>query len=327
MITEAPLTAEAREALLYDIFTDHLPHLGELFLPTDGFYGNLQGPKQAQHMLGCLCRWLAVKPGYIGLEFEPSDGETPDGRRYTIRIESDALSDEFVLGATLAYALTKYLVERHKQILLPAADQVTMLATASNVFGLGLVISNGLSPKYKWADSWRHTQDQHAPRLIGNYPETSYSYLLLAFIKKHRMSPLQFRGHLTPWTAKRLGMALPRHSSAAVTEIRHKIRVANIKMLGIAWLSIMICGISVFIIMARSKPVSAKITQAQDQVTFLATLKQQCKQSLNYDRQYADHTDIQVVRTLNAESLRCESLSNQQAAAEQTYQHLIEPTN
>ncbi len=323
LITEAPLTAEAREALLHELFGEELPHIGEIFIPDDDFYGNERGAKQAQHMLRLLCLWLGVKPGYVGLAHKSINNTVPDGQRYTIYVNPETLGDEFVLGAFLAVALSGYLLKERKQIRLPERDQTALLATASIMFGLGLVIANGWAPEYSWVQRLR----KPTANMPIAYPIGSYSSLFRAYIKKHRLSPLTFERYITPWAARRLDVTMPRRASVTVTETRHKIGLNNVKLAGAGWLIIMVIGLSGFVLAVRVRPVPAKVTDAQEQIDLLTNLSQQCQQKVNYDRQYADLADIQTVRTLNAESLRCESLNNQEKAAERVYQDLVGSRN
>lgn len=319
--TPLPLTSEARETLLDSKFAGVVPHYGQLFIPDDAFYGNQNGMKQAKHMLGVLCHWLGVKPGYIGLKLPAGKHTAPDGRKLTIEIGPSVLNDEFVLGAFMAYNVTRYLVEQRAQITTAKADQPNMLATASIVLGLGLVISNGLSPKYSWVNK---PGDQNV-KLLDDFSESHYLYMLRSFIKKHRVNPISFIPYVAPWTAKQLGIKSQPNASKAVLEIRHKIFVTNLKIIAVAWLVVMIFGISGFVISKRVRPEPTTAIQAQAKITELNDLRQECESTLTYNRQYADLADIQTVRKLNADQVNCQSLKNQQTVAEQSYQKLLHP--
>lgn len=318
-LTKVPLTAEAREKLLEELFADELPHPGELFIPDDSFYNANTGHKQAEHMMKLLCRWLGIKPGYIGLEFEFSKNTTVDGRRYTIYIELSTLKDEFVLGGFLAHALTCYLVEQRKQIHLPDTDQhAALLASASIMFGLAIVVMNGLDPSYNLLQRLKHNISS-----LRGFPLSNYIQMSLSFFRRHQINQNTFHFSLAPWTEKRLGLKKFRRPSRAVHDVRHKIKVANSKLLGLGWLALLILCLGSFVIFQRIKPMSAKLKTAEQNVSLLNNLTRLCKDAVAYDRQYADTSDIQTVRALNAESLRCQSLENRYNAAEQHYQKLL----
>lgn len=318
-ITEVPLTAEARELLLEGFFHDELPHQGELFVPTDSFYMAGTSHVRAQQMVRELCVWLGIKPGYIGLEFEHGNKDNPDGKRYTIYLESSTLADEFVLGAFLAYALTRYLLEERKQVYLPATDQqAALLASASIVFGLGLVIMNGITPSYNWLDDLRkrHT------RLLKDFPLPNYTFMTRSFLRKHLIPQDAFLHSAAPWTTKRLGLRRSKRPSHAVLDTQHKVKVENMKLIGLCWTTVMLVGIGMFAAAVRVRPVPAGVQTAQQQANQAQQLAKLCKDSLAYDRQYADTSDIQTERALNAEGLRCQSLQNQSDTAAQRYNEL-----
>ena len=325
LITHAPLTAEARESLLQDLFAEHMPHYGEMFIPDDSFYSTEPGQKQAKHMVAQLCRWLGIKPGYIGLTYESDPGSVPDGQRYVIFIESWVLEDEFYLGATLALALTRYLIEEKKRVRLPPSDQSALTAAASTEFGLGLVIMNGLSPVYGWADKWITKLISPSHSVMGKFPVKTYSKLVKGFIAKYRVHPATFQHVLTPWAAERLSIRASRGGSKTVNDTRHKIRYENIKLVGICWIIALVLGVGSYVLSMRVAPIAPEILQAQEELALLNSVTRDCKDALAYKRQYADSTDIQSVRNLNAENLRCKSLENQRSAAEQNYRQLTNP--
>lgn len=323
--TGTVLTAEARESLLENSFADHMSHYGELFIPDDDFYTNKTGRDQAGHMLLMLCRWLGIKPGYIGLVYEISDGQSPEGRRFTIEVKNRELNDEFLLGAVLAYALTRYLVEEKKQLRMPPEQQDALLAAASVEFGLGLVIMNGLSPVYGWADNLAIKLLSASKLAIGSYDTGLYTRLVKRFCSKYRVQPAAFRHSLAPWTSKRLGLIPSRHPTKTLEEIRRKIHLENMKLAGMCWLLLTIIGVFVFVTSQRVDRPGPETVQAYDQMILLNSISRKCQESVAYNRQYADLTDIQTVRNLNAEHVRCESINNQRQLAEQDYARLTKP--
>lgn len=312
LITEVPLTAEAREKFINQLFMDELPHQGEVFVPDDDFYRGSTAPKKAAHMVKMLCRWLGIKPGYINLELESGGTEVPDGSHYTIYVETSVLKDEFILGAYLAHALTRYLVEERKQVHLPETDQqAALLAGASVIFGLGPVIMNGLNPAYSWASDLRPSG-----HLLKNFPLSSYSHMTRNFLRKYRIDQASYLHSLTPWAVRRLGLPPSRHPSHAVRDARHSRRVANSKLAGVCWVVVLVIGISGFVFVQRVRPQSAETIEASQKVLLLHELTRVCADQLAYERQYADISDIQTVRALNAEALRCKSLQNHYEAAQ-----------
>lgn len=319
-ITEVPLTAEAREKLIEQLFVDELPRTGEVFVPDDDFYYGTSSHKKAEHMVKVLCRWTGIKPGYIGLEFESGSSKTPDGKRYTIYLESSTLKDEFVLGAYLAYTLTRYLIEERKQIFLPEADQqAALLASASIVFGLGLVVANGISPAYSWVSRFR----QHDTHLLKNFPAYNYSQMTLNFLHKYRIDQNIYVHSLTPWTLKRMGLPKQRRTSHAIRDARHHIRVANAKLVGVCWILLLVVFIGGFVFIQRVRPLPRELAEASEKVSLFSELTRLCEDALAYDRRYSDTSDIQTMRSLNAEALRCQSLRNQHEAAERHYNQLL----
>lgn len=318
----APLTAEATERLIQDTFSDTVPHYGESLIPNDQFYGHDTGPVQARYILHELCRWLGIKPGYIRLDVGSFTAGASESHRYKISIPPEIVHDEFRLAALLSYALSRYLITEQKQI--QSTDTDHLVALGSIMFGLGFVIANGLSPQYGWADSWKQKFKPVGTDLLGRYPEASYYHALNAFIKKQRLSFGLFQYALTPWAAKRLHIKSVRYTSHAVSDSWHQTHLANLKFAGGTWLVMMAIGTGIFVIGMRVKPPSPAIIDAQEQLTLLTALVQNCKQTVVYERQYADLTDIQTVRKLNGDDLRCQSLNNQRTAAERSYLQIIE---
>ncbi len=312
-ITTVPLTAEAREQFIARLFTDELPNEGNVFVPGDDFYNGETRRREAKHMVALLCRWLGIKPGYIGLEFESGGGQIPDGRRHTIYIDNTTLENEFVLGGFLAYALTRYLVEERKQIHLPEPDQqAALLASSSIVFGLGLTIMNGINP----TSSWLSYRLRHTTELLKEFPVSNYAHMTLKFLQKYRIDHISYSFALTPWASKHLGLHHIKRLSRAAADAKHQSRIANIKLAGITWLVLFTISIGTFLYTHQTRPLPSGIVEASRKADLLRGLTRTCNDRLAYDKQYADTSDLQTIRALSAEQLRCQSLQNQADTAQ-----------
>lgn len=317
-ITEIPVTAEARETLLRELFYDELPHPGELFVPTDSFYANGLPQARAQAMLRQLCAWLGIKPGYVGLVFESTAEDHPDGTRYTIYVEQAVLHDEFVLGGFLAHSLTRYLLEERKAVRLPTPDlQTALLASATIVFGLGIVVLNGVDPVYGWIQTWRRKN-----MLLKGFRTPTYAFMLRNFLRAHQIVSRRYAASLTPWAAARMGQSQSPKPIHAVALARQHTKLMNLKTVGLVWLTVLILGLGVFVSLQRANYGSVEQQEALQEVTRLDQIKQLCYDALVYDRRYADLSDLQAERALNADAARCRSLDNEFKAAERRYYDL-----
>ena len=98
-------------------------------------------------------------------------------------------------------------------------------------------------------------------------------------------------------------------------EARHKERLTHLKFIGILWLSVVVIGVGGFTLLQRAKQPSIQLTAIQEQADLLEKLSATCKENLAYQRQYADLTDIQTIRSLNSLNLHCQSLNNRYQAA------------
>jgi hypothetical protein len=317
---DSPLTAEGRLQLLETAFSQELPHPGEIFVPSDNFYlSGISGKKQADHMLRELCRWLGIKPGYIGLEFEAGQTKPPDGKRHTIHIETTLLHDEFVLGAYLANSLTQYLVEQRKQIWLPDTDQqASLLASASVIFGLSAVVLNGYCRAYYTPRLLRSP----AHVLLKGFDYNNYLLLTRNYLHKYRIEPVVYSHSLTPQIRRALGLPVPARVSHAIHDLKHRLKVRKLKILGLNWLLALVIAIAGFTLLQQAHPMSGQAREAEQKVTLLGELVKTCHESLAYSRNYVDYSDIQAMRALNAEELRCQSLQNQYDAANRGYKAL-----
>jgi hypothetical protein len=318
-VTELPVTASAREDLLEQTFSDELPHWGQLFVPDDAFYPTGPVSEQADHMLTALCRWLGVKPGYFAVELE---GHAADEKasRYRIFVERSAQHNEFLLAAVIAHALIRYLLEDRKQIRLPEPDQqAAFCAQASVPFGLGIVILNGLIPQFEWGG---HTARHIEHQLLGTLPQVQYVHLVEAFIHRYRLPVVGYRSSLTPWAARWLHIRTPRRSLHAVLAAKHHQRLERVKLAGVAWLSALVAIICAMTFAHRALPTNPQVQAAQDQVTLLHNLLQLCQDSTAYDQRYIDTSDIQALRSIQAEQNRCVSLRNQYQSAQADYANL-----
>ena len=203
--SEFPLTSEAREKFVVDLFDTELPHQGEVFLPDDDFYIHSSPHQKAENMINLLGKWLGIKPGYIGLAFESEKIKKKNIHKFYISINQITLSDEFILGAKIAYELARYLVEERKQILPSQSDQRSaLLANATIEFGLGLVILNGIKPKryIKMADK------DTTPDILQGFSKTIYSQMIISFSHKYRIDRSRYVHCLTPWSADNLYLKL-----------------------------------------------------------------------------------------------------------------------
>ncbi len=323
LITEAPLTTDAREALLREQFSADFPHDGKLLVPDDTFYTIANPIKQAKNMQQQLCDWLGIEPKRIGLVFEGQRLDPNDSSHYRIFVEKEAMHNEFVLGASLAHALVRYLIEDRKQIRLAARDQQdALIATASILFGLGLVISNGLLPRYPWLEAVGiHKRVGH--QLLGHVQPGQFHQQLRAYLKRYRITEVHYAGCCTPWTAQRIGIRLPEKQSHAVHVAKHNVHITRLKLFGTAWLMVMIAGLTSVVIFHRAMPVDRRVQAAQDRANFLKQLAQTCHDKVSYNKQYTDTSDVMGQQSLDAQLARCTSLDNEYRSAQADYDSLL----
>lgn len=313
LITSLPLTAEAREDLLDQLFAEDMPHHGELFVPGNSFYIHGTSHTQAQHMVKNLCSWLGIKPGYIGLEYESQPSSTTQGQRHSIFLESRVVKDEFLLGAALAHALVRYLLEERKQIhLLDPSEQLSLVATGTIVFGLGIVTANGLYP------GKTHSKDHR--ELLGTIPLSEYMAMLHGFLWQRAIPEHAYANSLAPWTAQSLNVPKAKKPILIVQQQYHLDRQKRYERIGLIWIILLVVGLGSFVLFQRVKPLSSEAKKLQEQIVLLQQLKRTCNNSVSYTKQYADMSDIQTIRSINAEELRCKSLENQLLSAQQTYE-------
>ncbi len=323
-ITEAPLTADAREALLREQFQDDFPHDGKLLVPDDRFYVGSTPTKQAEAMRDQLCAWLGINKKLIGLVFEGDAHDANDSSHYRIFVETTALHNEFILGASLAHALVRYIIEDRKHIRLQARDQQdALITTASILFGLGIIISNGLLPRYTWLEAAGiHKQVHH--ELLGHVQPSQYHQQLRAYLKRYRIPEVHYGASCTPWTAHRLGIKPPKKATHAIHVAKHQTHITRLKVIGTAWLGLMVIGLSGVVIFHRALPVDQRVQVAQDHVNFLKKLSDECHDKVAYDKQYTDITDVLSQQTINAEEARCTSFDHQYKNAQAEYNDLTE---
>lgn len=322
LITEAPVTAEARESLLREQFSDDFPHDGKLLVPDDDFYISLEPTKQAAAMRDRLCAWLGIEAKRIGLVFEGAAHDANDSSHYRIFVEEVALRDEFVLGASLAHALVRYLLEDRKQIRLKARDQQdALIATASILFGLGVVISNGLLPRYTWLEAAGiHKQVHH--ELLGHVQPGQYHQQLRAYLKRYRIPEVHYAACCTPWTRHRLGIKPSKRPTHAIHVAKHQIQITRLKVIGTVWLGILVVGLASIVAFHRVLPPDPALQAAQDNANFLKHLSQDCHNSVAYQKQYTDTSDVLSQQTVDAQATRCTSLDNEYRSAQSYYESL-----
>ena len=310
LVTSMPLTAEARESWLHDMFSELLPHYGELLVPRDSFYDGPSSHKRAQHVLKNLCAWLGIKPGYVGLIFE-SDPEEDSGGRYNIYLESAVVRDDFLLGATLAMALTRYLLEEKKQIHLPADEQRLLIGTASILFGLGLVIANGL-----------HHED-HDAQLLGSLSASQYAAMLHGFFRQRRIAMRMYQAYLPPWTAQLLDVPKPARLGRIAAEAYHRQRHGRYQTIGVIWIIILVLGLGGYVLFQRAQSESPETRQKHEQLELLQYVHNECVKTYEYNRRFVDTSDLQAERNMNAEAARCQSIGNELKNAQFEYQKLL----
>ncbi len=309
LITSVPLTAEAREEWLHDLFADSLNHYGELFIPRDSFYSGLGASQKAERMLKVLCEWLTIKPGYISLEFE-SNPKAKKPKHYCVYIESHVAQSEFLLAAKLAIALTRYLLEEKKQIHLNADEQRALIATASVTFGLGIVLANGME------------HDHDVIELLGPTPPSEYAAMVHGFTRQRSMPLRLYQAYLAPWAAELLDVKKPKRPSRAVAHAYANERHKRYQLIGIVWLLVVAIGIGGFVVSQRAIPESKSSKEAHENMDFMRDLYSKCDASYGYNKQFTDATDLQAERSLRAEATRCQSLKNEYESAQSYYNSL-----
>lgn len=322
LITDAPITAEAREALLRQQFMTDFPHDGKLLIPGDQFYVSNTPIKQANSMRDQLCDWLDIPRKQIGLVFEGVSREVNDSTHYRIFIEEDVLHDEFRLGASLAHALVRYLLEDRKHIrLVNHEQQAALISTASILFGLGIVISNGLVPRYPWLEA-AGIHKRVRNDLLGDVQPEQFHQQLRSYLKRYRVPVDSYAASCTPWSAHRIGVQTPKRTSHAVYAAKHMVRLTRLKVIGTVWAIFAVFIFGSIIIGYRVAPVDRQQQSAQDQVNLLKQLSQLCHDSVSYDAQYTNTNDLYSTQTINAEKARCVSLDNQYNAAQSDFNAL-----
>lgn len=305
LITSLPLTAEAREQLLTELFADKLPHIGELFVPGNGFYVNGNPEQQAKHMVQDLCEWLGVKPGYIGLEFESEVKQQPTKIHiHTIYVDIETANNELLLGAMLAHALVRYVIEEKMQIFLKNTDdQHSLLATGTIVFGLGVVTANGLIPSKKYSDKIKE--------ILGPLPKSEYGAMLYGYIWQHNIPEQNYENCLAPWTATMIGISKSKNPTQLVKRQYLNDLHMRYQTIGISWVVIVGVIVGGFLVLNRVSPPNKQVMSLQQQMRQLQFDKQSCEDQVAYDRLYTDTTDLQAQRAINAQKQRCTSLDNQ----------------
>lgn len=244
-IDDTAPNADAGLKLVERRFHGELPHNGELFLPNDDFYNGHDPRLQAQNMAKILGSWLGIKPGYIHLEFGSAKYKSDSDKHHVI-LEQKVLHDEFVLGAKIAYELTRYLVEKRKQISLSQQDQHSaLLANASVEFGLGLVILNGIKPKKLARRSRTHARKNID--LLNGFLPGAYAQMITNFTRKHHIDQSAYSHLLTPWAADAMYLKVASSPTHAVRDAKHKLRVASLKSAGVIWLGLLVLGMGIYV--------------------------------------------------------------------------------
>lgn len=316
LITSLPLTAEAREKFLMKIFHGELPHQGELFVPGNSFYIHGSSHAKASHMVHKLCEWLGIKPGYIGLKFESQPEASSPGHHHTIFIETRVVHNEMLLGAVLAHALTRYLLEERKQVhMTDAFEQLSITATATIVFGLGIVVANGLQPGRVYA--------RDRDELLGDLPKGEYGAMLHGFLWQRAIPTHAYINSLAPWTSELLGVERGKRPVLAVRQLFHTERQRKYQTIGLWWSGLIVITIAGFVATQALGLDNRHARELHEKVRLYEQLVISCNNSLAYTKQYSDLSDIQTQRAVNAEELRCTSLENRLKNAQTAYESAL----
>lgn len=315
--TDELLTTEAKIAKIKQLLPVHETR-GHIFLPSDNFYWAPLNNTSLRDMARTICMWVGFKPLGLDVRFDKEALDdisviTQTNGRQAILIPERYSHNAYVCAGLLAQKLMSYYFQHRKHLNIEDFEQRETFITLSVVNGgLGILLLNSTS------SAWQ----QRYPRLYARLMRSRPSYrekLAIAdifgqYVADYRIEPSVFSSYLCPWAE----LLRPRswqnsHQAAGfVRAAREHSRRSYVKLA--ATLFIVLVGViaSGYAMTHRSKTLTQAQRMEQVRINNLKIEYERCNDEVRRKEiAFSDKKDYLIERTLEADRLRCVSLSNE----------------
>ncbi len=289
---------------------------GRFFIPDDAFYAIPKDDSGLRSQAKQISMWIGFKPAGLDIRFSPlidNDGcFTVKEGKPTILIHSRYVSNPYASAALLAEYLLSYYLEHRKNIKLTDIDDRQSLVILAVVYsGLGLVALNKVTSFSR----------EHYPRLhslfhirsnIGD-PESRYKNLVKQFAKDYGLEISSYTKYLCPWALRNLGLKRSVSSNVAnyVRLSERRCRHAYTTLVGS--LLVVISGILLTntIFNINSMALSPSLRHQKEEIDIVRSAYEACIDTVTRKQHVYSQNDFFIVRNIEADRTRCNSLSNQ----------------
>lgn len=289
---------------------------GQLFVPDEAFYTPPHDDTGLKNIVKQLSVWLGFKPIGVKIAFSSEINSDScfvvDEHGPTILVHKRLYNNAFACAALLAENLLQYYFQYRKHAdLTDVAEEKVFIMLAVTYSGLGLVALN-YSHSY-----WQ----QHYPKLylMLNSPRpevllrAEYAGYISRFAEEYRIDLNTFSKYLCPWAWLLLPTKPNKNNpdlSLYVKQARDNARSSYMALTVSLLVTISGVLLSGYVISQRPTGLSLALRQQREEIDILKTSYGLCQEALNRKEQAYDQSDFFLIRNIEADRGRCDSLRN-----------------
>jgi hypothetical protein len=309
------LTREDKLKLLSS-FNSSFHRKDELLLPDDEVYPNQVANNYVEKVGKKICVWLGVKPRSLKFTNDENslNGFTENSGKYMINIRPNENHNTLESAAIIARSCVAYFLVRNGY---QADDELIEIGLIE--LGLGIFVINTLdSGSGLFTSIYRTFPIKHSPKvnsaILSYFSPTEFIRHFSAYVSRNELDHRAIMEHLMPWGQKLVHLSLD--ASGKLLEPDYVIlgrrnRAQNrLKIIGIGALLLTIIVPGVFFWQYRPKTITISAQKHKDDIEVLAAAYQACENSLGYKQKQYDLSDIFMIRQIDAQLSRCQSLRN-----------------
>lgn len=314
LLPTALLTRAEKLTAIEEIFGENFSHQAKFF-PLDGdFYAELKKPKGYNKVADKLFNWWGVKHRGVHLIIETGQAEpviyTHHGQTHEIKLSEAALNNPYEAAAVIAHGLMHYiLIGRHSIYLSDESENEELTDLALINSGMGAVILNGYNYHIGWLNRLSRLKDLQP---VGVLKPREFLAETETWMSAHHLPLWELSAQLMPWVS----IYLPRQIRAIANKKLHvlseekAVKTTNVKFLGVLILASIIGIVAGYLLILVPTPTPKSLIAKQQVISTLRSQFDQCLSNVEQKKKDFDTSDIFVLRVIQSDIARCESLRN-----------------
>lgn len=271
----------------------------DVFLPSDDFYNQINGPDDVENMASQIFNWLGIKHRSLSFHIDPTQTELvkySGGSSPSVTLGWHCQEDALLTGGVVAHAISHHLLIMRAKIKLASTAENEELTDLATIYaGLGVLVLNSLESKY-------HSLAIMAP---ANYYAECIDYF-----NAHNVVPSIWTPYVVSDILEKLGNISAIKQRSFVIKRILALRKHKLRLLLAGFVTLLIVSTLIGYIQSRPQYLSAEMAERLDKVNILRAQVERCEDEVKRKQATWDTSDIFIQRQINADQVRCASLRN-----------------